>query len=264
MGTKQAHKLITVSLEKIAMSRRKRSEMSLHKNLLVTTVIHKAKLAIIKEDRYYSNDYTNYNVTSDISTECTIPVEENYISVPVRDLKRYYGEVNYDSMETSHDQVMAEGNEQELNDETATRMDWVGYEPEVIYHNSNSGVQEDDKENLPNNEFCSDDDDETVDSSFCESSFASYNTKKSRSCNSSDFYRNKRLKTFDPNEMIYDIDQDDNTSHTLRLVSVLSATLSHSNMSSTQSMPTDLCIKQAKDTVDIALLVNRPVVTVAV
>lgn len=267
MGSQQAHKLISVSLEKIAMGRRKRSEMSLHKNLLVTTVIHKAKLAIIKEHRCYGNDYDNYNLSSDISSECAIPEEENYNLVPIKDLKHYEGDITYESMETNHQlHVMAEANEQESSDES-TRMDWVGYEPDVYQNTSSSGV-EDNKENLlPNNEFsdddCDADDETTEDSRFCASSFASNSIKKSRSRGSNDFYRNKKLKTYDPNEMMYDIDQDDNTSHTLRLVSVLSATLSHTNMSSTQSMPTEFCIKQAKDTVDIALLVNRPVVTVA-
>lgn len=55
MGT-EAQKLITVSLEKIASCRRRRREMSLHKNLLVTTVIHKARIAIM-EETYYMMSY---------------------------------------------------------------------------------------------------------------------------------------------------------------------------------------------------------------
>lgn len=64
MGT-EAQKLITVSLEKIANCRRRRREMSLHKNLLVTTVIHKARIAIM-EETYYMMSYA----TTPTNTMC--------------------------------------------------------------------------------------------------------------------------------------------------------------------------------------------------
>lgn len=62
MGT-EAQKLITVSLEKIASCRRRRREMSLHKNLLVTTVIHKARIAIM-EETYYMMSYAAASTTN--------------------------------------------------------------------------------------------------------------------------------------------------------------------------------------------------------
>ncbi|XP_022192432.1 uncharacterized protein LOC111050421 [Nilaparvata lugens] len=63
-----AQRLISISLTKIAQSRSQRGGVSLHKNLLVATVLQKARYIFMEEAYHmvhsptqYSQDYTNYD-----------------------------------------------------------------------------------------------------------------------------------------------------------------------------------------------------------
>ncbi|RZF41089.1 hypothetical protein LSTR_LSTR002721 [Laodelphax striatellus] len=63
-----AQRLISISLTKIAQSRSQRGGVSLHKNLLVATVLQKARYIFMEEAYHmvhsptqYTQDYTNYD-----------------------------------------------------------------------------------------------------------------------------------------------------------------------------------------------------------
>lgn len=278
MGT-EAQKLITVSLEKIANCRRRRREMSLHKNLLVTTVIHKARIAIM-EETYYMMSYANKGPSTPeyVGGDSQAPYYNRSPAAAATPVYGNPGAPHYPQPPS----VLGAPSLTELS--TASRelepMEWENAEPQVTSAPDvdavpcESGDEDDgDKENLTPVDYspcCGELTSQRL-SSCRPPTTASPNTlepiralKRHRMQGSiadedDESSLPKRIK-WDVTAAASEMDSQDDTSHALRLVSVFSASLGSGPCPAVRlvrSMSTpDLCSQQAKDTME--LMGSRP------
>lgn len=238
--------------------------MSLHKNLLVTTVIHKARIAIM-EETYYMMSYASKNPADYMNVAAGDEALSPYYNRPPKPVYENVATPLPHSPETPSASVA---------DLTTVRepeaMDWEEQSP----GSPSAEEDDDDKENSTPVDYspCGGGEQTTSPRLACRpSSNSSPNNlgplrafKRHRPGTDDDESSQPKKSKWDTaSEMEnHPRDEDDDTIHALRLVSVFSASLGASPgpcpaVRLVRSMSTpDLCSQQAKDTLE--MMTSRP------